>query len=107
MAGVANQKPRIIAATTKGQASKAARTGIGAVRNSMKSRITYLTFTAAIRKVPTTATTGLTRSLDSPHVVTTVSTTRASHTQVTRSRHTDIRLPSVGRAGGTARPTTG
>ena len=94
MAPVANQKPRIIAATPKGHASKATRTGTGASRNSMKSSITYLTFTAAIRKIPTTATAGLNRSFDSPHVVTHVNTISASHTQVTRSRNTDIRLPS-------------
>ena len=60
----------------------------------MKSSITYRTFTAAIRKIPTTATAGLNRSLDSPHVVTQVNTIRPSHTHVTRSRNTDIRLPS-------------
>src|SRR6516164_1851655 len=107
MAGVANQKPRMIAATTQGQASKAARTRSGALRSSMKSSITYLTFTAAIRKLPTTATTGLNRSLDNPHVVAHVNATSASQTHVTRSRNTDIRPPSSDRARGTARPTTG
>jgi hypothetical protein len=38
--GVANQKPRIIAATSAGHAWKATRTGIGASRSSMKSSIT-------------------------------------------------------------------
>ena len=38
--GVANQKPRIIAATMTGHAWKALRTGMGAYRSSMKSNIT-------------------------------------------------------------------